>query len=590
RHPVPVARRPGGGRRGRVRVPALPRLLPRARPARGARRRGRRLRGRGGGAGLGAAGVDRRHGGEHVRHRRARHDHRPRGLQAVARRAAQLDAHHRHSGVVLPAELRPPGVLEPSDALPAAFVLHRPAHVPGGGRDRVHYLDGRAGAHRHPGPRARPHVAGDPHAAGPRHARHVAGRRDRAHDGRRRRQGHLVHLPPRLDPRRRGRGDVGHELRQHQPAGDIRRAARHQGVRRRRDRRHRQPARRRDRRAAPGLPRELPDGALPARRLLHRHHRVQGHVRVPGDDPDPAVPALRDRRRGPLGEGVTETPHPSGARGLVLRRLLNVAAAAALLVALYLVSSYGSVKLGQVFALFAIWGIATVSLNLINGVTGILSLGHHGFMLIGGYVTGLLMLPESARANLSFSARNSLSDFAIGLSVERWMNALGLDFLAAPETIGVRFVIAALLGGLLAAVFGLVVGFPSLRLRGDYLAVVTFAFGEVIRLLASTPLMASYTNGALGFAGVPSQFGKSVWWTFGALAITVFVFSRLKKGSYGRALHGILEDEIAAEAMGVNIAYHKLLAFVISAFFAGVAGGLWVSWVGTARLDLFLFT
>ncbi|HEX7000771.1 MAG TPA: branched-chain amino acid ABC transporter permease [Trueperaceae bacterium] len=279
-----------------------------------------------------------------------------------------------------------------------------------------------------------------------------------------------------------------------------------------------------------------------------------------------------------------------GPRGVMLRRLLNVAAVIALVVVLFFVQSSGSVKLGQVFALFAIWGIATVSLNLINGVTGILSLGHHGFMLIGGYVTGLLMLPESARENLSFSARNSLSDLAIGLSVERWMNALGLDFLATPETIGVRFVIAALLGGLLAAVFGLIVGFPSLRLRGDYLAVVTFAFGEVIRLLASTPLMASYTNGALGFAGVPSQFGKSVWWTFGALALTVFVFARLKKGSYGRALQSIREDEIAAEAMGVNIAYHKVLAFIISAFFAGVAGGLWVSWVGTARLDLFLFT
>src|SRR5690606_8723702 len=185
------------------------------------------------------------------------------------------------------------------------------------------------------------------------------------------------------------------------------------------------------------------------------------------------------------------------------------------------VSSYGSVKLGQVFALFAIWGIATVSLNLINGVTGILSLGHHGFMLIGGYVTGLLMLPEAARQNLQFSARNSLSDFAIGLSVERWMSGLGLDFLATPETLGVRFVIALLLGGLLAALFGLVVGFPSLRLRGDYLAVVTFAFGEVIRLLASTPLLAAYTNGALGFAGVPRAFGKSVWGPAGALAVRV---------------------------------------------------------------------
>jgi branched-chain amino acid transport system permease protein len=287
---------------------------------------------------------------------------------------------------------------------------------------------------------------------------------------------------------------------------------------------------------------------------------------------------------------VSEGAHPSGQRGVMLRRALNVGAAVLLLVVLWSVSSYGSVKLGQVFALFAIWGVATVSLNLINGVTGILSLGHHGFMLVGGYVTGLLMLPEAARQNLQLSARNSLSDFALGLSVERWMSALGLDFLATPETLGVRFVVALVLGGLMAAAFGVVVGFPSLRLRGDYLAVVTFAFGEVIRLLASTPLLSSYTNGALGFAGVPTRFGKSVWWTFGALAITVFVLARLKKGSYGRALQGIREDEIAAEAMGVNVAYHKVLAFVISAFFAGVAGGLWVSWVGTARLDLFLFS
>src|SRR5690606_17740715 len=198
-------------------------------------------------------------------------------------------------------------------------------------------------------------------------------------------------------------------------------------------------------------------------------------------------------------------------------------AAVALVVVLFLVQSSGSVKLGQVFALFAIWGIATVSLNLINGVTGILTLGHHGFVLIGGYVTGLLVLPEAARQNLQLSARNSLSDSALGLSVELWIEGLGHDFLATPQSLVVRLAVALVLGGLLAAAFGLVVGFPSLRLRGDYLAVVTFAFGEVIRLLASTPLLASYTNGALGFAGVPSGFGKSVWWTFGALAITVFV-------------------------------------------------------------------
>ncbi|NLG08191.1 MAG: branched-chain amino acid ABC transporter permease [Deinococcales bacterium] len=269
--------------------------------------------------------------------------------------------------------------------------------------------------------------------------------------------------------------------------------------------------------------------------------------------------------------------------------LLTLAGLALLVGVLYLVDGFGTVKLTQVFALFAIWGIATVSLNLVNGVTGILSLGHHGFMLIGGYVTGLLVLPAATRENLSASARSNLSDFAIGLSVENWMRALGLDALATPETLWVRFLIALFIGGLLAAAFGVVVGFPSLRLRGDYLAIVTFAFGEAIRLLASTPMMSSFTNGALGFAGVPSAFGKSVWWTFGLLAITVFVMSRLKFSSYGRSLQGIREDEIAAEAMGVHTAYHKVLAFAISAFFAGVAGGLWVSWVGTARLDLFLF-
>lgn len=277
--------------------------------------------------------------------------------------------------------------------------------------------------------------------------------------------------------------------------------------------------------------------------------------------------------------------------GLVTRdRLLTAGAFVLAILALWLVDRGSSAKLEQVVALFAIWGIATVSLNLINGVTGILSLGHHGFMLLGGYVTGLLMLPSAARDNLAASARSQLSDTAIGMSVENWMRALGLEFLATPETLWARFLIALLLGGLVATIFGFVVGFPSLRLRGDYLAVVTFAFGEVIRLLASTPLMASFTNGALGFAGVPSQFGKSVWWTCALLALTVFVLGRLKESSYGRALQGIREDEVAAEAMGVNVAYHKVMAFAISAFFAGVAGGLWVSWVGTARLELFLFS
>ncbi len=256
---------------------------------------------------------------------------------------------------------------------------------------------------------------------------------------------------------------------------------------------------------------------------------------------------------------------------------------------LWFLEGLGSSKLRDAIALFALWGIATVSLNLINGITGILSLGHHGFMLIGGYTTALLLLDTDTKDSIQSSARSQMNDFTLGLGLQETFSELGLTFLATDGTLWVRFLIAILLGGLMSAVVGLIVGFPSLRLRGDYLAIVTFGFGEIIRLLASTRVFAPFTNGALGFQGVPSEFGKSVWWTCGLLALTVAAIAKLKYSSFGRALLGIREDEIAAEAMGVDLAYHKVFAFALSAFFAGIAGGLWVSWLGGARLDFFLF-
>ncbi len=277
------------------------------------------------------------------------------------------------------------------------------------------------------------------------------------------------------------------------------------------------------------------------------------------------------------------------ARPRLRNTLLTIGGLLVLVLFLALIDGNPNTKLRQAFALFAIWGIAAVSLNLINGVTGILSLGHHGFMLVGGYTAALLVLPEAGRARIAASARSQMNDFTLGLSVSNWFDALGLHGLTTPDTLWVRFVVALFIGGLVAALFGLIVGIPSLRLRGDYLAIVTFGFGEIIRLLASTSLMAPFTNGSLGFSGVPSIFGKSVWWTFAFLVLTVLVMAKLKFSSYGRALQAIREDEIAAEAMGVNLAYHKVFAFTLSAFFAGIAGGLWVSWLATARLDVFLF-
>lgn len=269
--------------------------------------------------------------------------------------------------------------------------------------------------------------------------------------------------------------------------------------------------------------------------------------------------------------------------------VLSVLGIVALFILLGLMQGTAGAKLQQVSALFAIWAIASVSLNLVNGTIGILSLGHHGFMLVGGYTTALLILPEAMKETLQASGRSVMTDFTMGLSLNRWFAALGLHALTTPETLWVRFILALIIGGLVAAVFGFVVASPSLRLRGDYLAVVTLAFGEIARTLASTSLLSPYTNGSLGFTGLPTEFGTSLFWTFGILVITVFIMVKLKFSSYGRAFEGIREDEIAAAAMGVRLWKNKVYAFVLSAFFAGVAGGLYVSWLGSARLDSFAF-
>lgn len=270
--------------------------------------------------------------------------------------------------------------------------------------------------------------------------------------------------------------------------------------------------------------------------------------------------------------------------------LLTLGVVVGLIVILFVFHNTATAKLEQALALFAIWGIATVSLNLINGVTGILSLGHHGFMLLGGYTTSLLILDQEGRDRVVNTGRSLMNDFTLGLSSENLLRSIGLGSLATPDMVWLHYLIALIMGGLVAAVFGFIVSLPALRLRGDYLAIVTFGFGEVIRLLISTRLLSPFTNGSQGFSGIPSQFGKGLWWTFGILAITVFVMSKLKFSSYGRALMSIREDEIAAQAMGVNLPYHKTLAFIISAFFAGIAGGLYVSWLASTNLDVFPFT
>ena len=181
--------------------------------------------------------------------------------------------------------------------------------------------------------------------------------------------------------------------------------------------------------------------------------------------------------------------------------------------------------------------ILAVSLNLINGHTGQFSLGHAGFMAVGGYTAAAITL-------------------ALGPHVPG-------------HIAGLLFAGALLAGGLLAAVVGLAVGIPTLRLRGDYLAIVTLGFGEIIRVILQNM---ECVGAASGLSGIPEK--TTLFWVFGLAAVTVYVVGCLVSSTYGRGFIAVHDDEVAASASGINPTRYKVTAFVVGAFFAGIAGGL----------------
>jgi branched-chain amino acid transport system permease protein len=185
-----------------------------------------------------------------------------------------------------------------------------------------------------------------------------------------------------------------------------------------------------------------------------------------------------------------------------------------------------------------------VSLNLINGYTGQFSLGHAGFMAIGAYVSAYL----STEHNTAF------------------FKAFGTNFFS----IALLFIGVLIAGGLVASVAGFIVGVPSLRLKGDYLAIVTLGFGEIIRVLIQNT---DAVGGPRGYSGIASY--TTLFWTYSVAAITIYVVVSLVDSTYGRGFLTVRDDEVAAEAVGINTTRYKVTAFVLGAFFAGVAGGLY---------------
>src|SRR6267142_713520 len=193
--------------------------------------------------------------------------------------------------------------------------------------------------------------------------------------------------------------------------------------------------------------------------------------------------------------------------------------------------------------------ILAVSLNLVNGLTGQFSIGHAGFMAIGGYVSAVLLMkgPEE-------------------------------------DPFRIFFVLAVLAGAGAAALAGYLVGKPSLRLRGDYLAIVTLGFGEIIRvIIENTP----FFGGAIGLSPIPHRADFA--WIWAVVIITILVAKRLRDSTHGRAFLSVREDEVAAEAMGIDTTGYKVRAFVISAFFAGVAGAMSGAFEGNLAPQSFTF-
>jgi branched-chain amino acid transport system permease protein len=188
--------------------------------------------------------------------------------------------------------------------------------------------------------------------------------------------------------------------------------------------------------------------------------------------------------------------------------------------------------------------ILAVSLNLVNGYTGQFSLGHAGFMSVGAYLSAAVTMLLGPRL-------------------------LGEDGGTAVQQ-GLLFFGALLVGGIAAAIAGLAVGIPSLRLKGDYLALVTLGFGEIIRVVFQN---IDALGGALGLNGIPNY--TTVFWVYGFAALTVFTVVCLVRSTYGRGFLATHDDEIASEAVGLNTTRYKIVAFVVGAFFAGVAGGLY---------------
>ena len=236
----------------------------------------------------------------------------------------------------------------------------------------------------------------------------------------------------------------------------------------------------------------------------------------------------------------------------------------------------------------SVYALAAVSMNLLNGYTGLFSLGHAGFMLIGAYTYAIFTIPAASRDTV-YQYYDALVRFSIP-------EVLGGSLGAFGTVLGIA--LAVLLAGLVAALFAYLIGLPVLKLKSDYLAIATLGFAEIIRAVFQWSKLGPITNGSnilksfprtstfkFKLAGETIKLSTFVPVLIATICIAVIVL--LVNSTYGRSFKAIRDDEIAAEAMGINLAKHKMISFVVSSFFAGVSGAVMAMVLSIAQASNF---
>ena len=243
--------------------------------------------------------------------------------------------------------------------------------------------------------------------------------------------------------------------------------------------------------------------------------------------------------------------------------IISVALIAALLIVLYVLEQIlpSTSMLFTVLKKGAIYALVAVSMNLLNGFTGLFSLGQAGFMLLGAYTYGILTIPVEQRENVYMYFDGGIVQFTVPVFV------------------------ALIAAGVVAAVFAYLIGLPVLRLKSDYLAIATLGFAEIIRAVFQWDKLGPLTNGSNLLRAYPTF--NSVLFPFIVSGICIAIIVMMINSTYGRAFKAIRDDEVAAEAMGINLAHHKRIAFVVSSFFAGVSGALLAMYQTTIQASTF---